>query len=67
MSDTGTTAEVHAALAALGGPTWRDRKQAADALVQALANSDTALLLRTIESLLDLFLGPDVEPRAGAR
>ncbi|MFO0633845.1 MAG: HEAT repeat domain-containing protein [Nannocystaceae bacterium] len=58
---------VREALAALGGPTWRDRKQAADALAHALREVDTAALTLTMEALLDLFVGHDVEPRAGAR
>lgn len=59
--------ELSAALAALGAPTWRDRKQAADAVAGALEHAPPAEADDAIEQLIDLVLSPEVEPRAGAR
>lgn len=64
MTDATTLAS---ALAALGAPTWRDRKQAADAVAHALESAPPPEIDAAIERLLDLVLSPEVEPRAGAR
>lgn len=55
------------ALATLGAPTWRDRKQAADAVVAALAIAEPEPRDAAIEHLISLVVSADLEPRAGAR
>lgn len=63
----GLPEELAAGLAALGAPTWRDRKQAVDAVVAALERAATAQVGPTVEQLLDLVASAELEPRAGAR
>lgn len=67
MTDAVAPTELERVLAGLGAPTWRDRKQAADAVAQALDKVDDAAAKVAFGHLLDLVTSPEVEPRAGAR
>jgi HEAT repeat protein len=60
--------DIERALAALGAPLWRDRKQAAAALVEAIDGElGEREVATTIERLLDVMCAREPDARAGAR
>ncbi len=66
--NAGVPQEIERALAALGAPLWRDRKQAAATLVGAMDGKLAEVEVDiTIERLLDVMCAREPDARAGAR